>query len=108
MKKKLSRAEVPLPKFPSDEAAAEYFDSHAVAGVWEQLPEVKPLTLSRSLAKTIQTRRASAKSPVSIRLEPDQIAAARKIAASKSVGYQKQLQMWIIEGIRREGRRKPS
>jgi uncharacterized DUF497 family protein len=36
---------------------------------------------------------------------PEQIAAAKKIAAKKSVGYQTQLRMWIAEGIRRETKR---
>ena len=52
-----------------------------------------------------RTRHAVAKAPISIRLVPEQIAAARKIAAAKSVGYQTQLRMWIAEGIRRESRR---
>jgi hypothetical protein len=38
-------------------------------------------------------------------LEPEQIAAAKKVAAAKSVAYQTQLRMWIAEGIRREGKR---
>jgi predicted DNA binding CopG/RHH family protein len=76
-----------------------------VADVWNQLREAKPLKLSKALTKTIRERRAAAKSPISIRLGPDQIAAARKIAAAKSVGYQTQLRMWIAEGIRREVRR---
>jgi hypothetical protein len=37
-------------------------------------------------------------------LGPEQIAAAKKIAAAKSVGYQTQLRMWIAEGIRREAK----
>jgi hypothetical protein len=38
-------------------------------------------------------------------LGAEQIAAAKKIAAAKSVGYQTQLRMWIAEGIRREAKR---
>jgi hypothetical protein len=38
-------------------------------------------------------------------LAPEQIAAAKHIAAAKSVGYQTQLRMWIAEGIRREAKR---
>jgi predicted DNA binding CopG/RHH family protein len=38
-------------------------------------------------------------------LDPEQIAAAKKAAAAKSVGYQTQLRMWIAEGIRREAGR---
>jgi hypothetical protein len=47
----------------------------------------------------------AAKAAISIRLAPEQIAAAKKIAAAKSVGYQTQLRMWIAEGIQREAKR---
>jgi hypothetical protein len=102
MKKKLAPAKEPLPKFRSDEEAAEYVETHSVAGVWDQLPGGKPAKPSRALDKSIRERHAAAKSPISIRLVPEQIAAAKKIAAAKSVGYQTQLRMWIAEGIRRE------
>jgi len=105
MKKRLPPAASPLPKFPSDEAAADYFETHSVADVWDSLPESKAGRLSRPLAETIRKRHAAAKSPISIRLGAEQIAAAKKIAAGKSVGYQTQLRMWIAEGIRREARR---
>jgi predicted DNA binding CopG/RHH family protein len=104
MKRKLPSAKAPLPKFASDEAAAEYFETHSVAGVWNQLSEAKPVKTSKALTKSIRERHSAVKSPISIRLGPEQIAAARKIAAAKSVGYQTQLRMWIAEGIRREAR----
>src|SRR5256885_3454599 len=104
MKKKLP-AKAPLPKFRSDKEAAEYFDAHSVADVWNRLREGKALKPSVALAKSIRDRHARAKSPISIRLAPEQIAAAKKIAAAKSVGYQTQLRMWISEGIRREAKR---
>lgn len=105
MKRKLERATAPLPKFRSDEAAAEYFETHSVADVWNQLPESKPAKPSKALAEAIRDHSKVAKSAISIRLAPDQIESAKKIAASKSVGYQTQLRMWIAEGIRREGKR---
>lgn len=105
MKKKLSPAKLPLPKFRSDKEAADYFETHSVADVWDQLPEAKAAKPSKALEKSIRERHASAKSPISIRLGPDQIAAAKKIAARKSVGYQTQLRMWIAEGISREAKR---
>ena len=105
MKKKLLTAKMPLPKFRSDKEAAEYFEAHSVAEVWDQLPESRPAKPSAALAKSILERHARAKSPISIRLVPEQIAAAKKIAAAKSVGYQTQLRMWIAEGIRREAKR---
>ena len=105
MKRKLPPAKAPLPKFRSDEAAAEYFQTHSVAEVWNQLSEGEPAKASRALKQSIRKRHTAAKTPISIRLGPEQIAAAKKIAAAKSVGYQTQLRMWIAEGIRREAKR---
>jgi predicted DNA binding CopG/RHH family protein len=105
MKKKLSRAKTPLPKLGSGKEAADYFDTHSVAGVWDHLPESQEVKVSAALSKAIRERHTRAKSPISLRLVPEQIAAAKKIAAKKSVGYQTQLRMWIAEGIRREAKR---
>lgn len=105
MKKKLPPAKERFPKFRSDEEAAEYFETHSVANIWDQLAEATPARPSKKLAKRIQERHRQAKSPISIRLDADQIAVAKKIAAAKSVGYQTQLRMWIAEGIRREAKR---
>ena len=105
MKKKLPPAKAPLPEFQSDEAAAGYFQTHSVAQVWNQLPKGEPAKPSKALEKSIRERHTAAKSPISIRLAPAQIATAKKIAAAKSVGYQTQLRMWIAEGIRREAER---
>ncbi len=104
MKKRLTPAKLPLPKFKSDEEAAKYFETHSVAGIWDQLCEAQPVRLSPALKKKIRERHEHLKSPISIRLDPEQIAAAKHIAAKKSVGYQTQLRMWIAEGIRREAR----
>ena len=105
MKRKRPQAKEPLPRFGSDESAAEYFETHAVADVWDQLPPAEPAKASKTLERSIRDRHTAAKSPISIRLGSDQIAAAKKIAAAKSVGYQTQLRMWIAEGIKREARR---
>ena len=105
MKKKLSPAKFPLPKFRSDQEAADYFESHSVAGVWDRLPEARQAKPVSALAKKIRDRHTRAKSPISLRLTPEQIAAAKHIAEAKSVGYQTQLRMWIAEGIRREAKR---
>jgi len=105
MESKLPTARAPLPKFRSDKGAAEYFEAHSVADVWDHLPEGQPAKLPAALGKVIRERHARAKSPISLRLLPNQITAAKKIAAVKSVGYQTQLRMWIAEGIRRESTR---
>jgi predicted DNA binding CopG/RHH family protein len=105
MKSKLSPARSPLPKFQSDQEAAEYFEGYSVAGVWDCLPEAPAAKPLPALAKQVRDRHARAKSPISLRLAPEQIVAAKHIAAAKSVGYQTQLRMWIAEGIRREAKR---
>jgi predicted DNA binding CopG/RHH family protein len=102
MKKQLPAAKLPLPEFRSEKAIADYFGTHSLADVWDQLPAAKNAKPSAVLEKSIRERHSRAKSPISIRLVPDQIEAAKKIAAAKSVGYQTQLRMWIAEGIRRE------
>ena len=104
MKTTLTAAKLPLPAFSSDEDAAEYFSSHSIAAAWEELPPAKQSKPSGILEQSIRERHARAKSPISIRLIPEQIAAAKKIAEAKSVGYQTQLRMWIAEGIQREGK----
>jgi predicted DNA binding CopG/RHH family protein len=102
MKKRLPPAKTPLPRFSSEEEVARYFESHSVADVWDRLPEGRRAKLSAALADAVRAKHAQAKAPISLRLEPQQIAAAKKIAATKSVGYQTQLRVWIAEGIRRE------
>jgi predicted DNA binding CopG/RHH family protein len=105
MKKKLPAAQTPLPKFRSDQEAADYFNTHSVADAWNQLEDAKPLKVSAARETSIRDRHKAAKAPISIRLDAGQISAAKKIAAAKSVGYQTQLRMWIAEGIRREAKR---
>jgi predicted DNA binding CopG/RHH family protein len=105
MNRKLPSAKMPLPRFGSDKEVAEYFQTHSVAAAWDQLTEAEPAKASKALEKSMRERRATAKSPISIRLGSEQIAAAKKIAAAKSVGYQTQLRMWIAEGIKREAKR---
>ena len=105
MKTKLTPAKATLPKLRSDKEAAEYFGTHSVAEVWDRLPAEKAGKPSAALARSIRERHARLKSPISLRLAPEQINAAKKISAKKSVGYQTQLRMWIAEGIRRDAKR---
>jgi len=104
MKKQLPSAKLPLPRFRSEKEAAACFDAHSVADIWDKLPATKQRRPSTKLEKSIRERHSRAKSPISIRLVPDQIEAAKKIASAKSVGYQTQLRMWIAEGIQRDSK----
>ena len=101
---KPSAGKAPLPKFRSDDAAGGYSQTHPAAEVRGQLRKANPARQSKALANSIRERPKAAKSPISIRLGPKQIAAAKKIATATSVGYQTQLRMWIAEGIRREAK----
>jgi hypothetical protein len=67
---------------------------------------VKP---TAALTKSIRDHRARAKFPISFRLVSEQIAAAKRIAAAKSVGYLTQLRIWIAEGYaaKQNGRDSP-
>jgi hypothetical protein len=62
MKKKLPPAQAPLPKYRSDQAAAEYLETHSVTQLWDQLPEAKRTRPSAALKKSILERRARVKS----------------------------------------------
>ena len=45
MRETLTQAKLPLPNFRSDTEVAEYFDTHSVGDIWDQLPEVKSVKL---------------------------------------------------------------
>jgi len=94
-----------VPAFATDEEAANWFDTHDISGVWDQLQPARPIKLPPEQVRAIRERyRRRVKTAISLRLEPDQIAMAKRIAARKSIGYQTQLRLWIVEGIRREAR----
>jgi len=101
MKRKLKTARR-VPALASDQEAAEFVDTHDTSAIWAQLRPAKPIRMPATQARRIRERHARRKAAISIRLDPGHIAAARKIAARKSIGYQTQLRMWIAEAIERE------
>lgn len=90
-----------IPHFRSEAEEAEFWASHSLAEVWDQLepvqvevaPDVRRVTLTRSRKK-----------PVTLRLEERQITQAKAIASRKSLNYQTLMRSWIAEGIAREER----
>jgi len=62
MKKDLSPAKSPLPRFRSDREAAEYFETHSVARVWDQLPEAPQAKPAVALDRKIRDCHVRAKS----------------------------------------------
>ena len=84
-----------IPRFRTDEEAAEFFDSHDTAALAESLPEVPGPVVD--LRKPLK--------PISLRLPPEAIAAAKRVAGEKGMAYQVLLRMWITERLAAERRR---
>jgi len=91
-----------LPKFANEQEAANWFDAHDASQIWDQLLPARPIKLPPEQARMIRERYR--KSLVQVRLDPDQIAQAKSIAAHNSIDYKTQLRLWIAERIQREAK----
>src|ERR1035437_3077274 len=102
MKKELSPAKPPLPKFQSDQEAAEYFESHSVAGLWDQLPEAAQAKALPALERKIRDRHARAKSPISLRVPPapEKHPGGNELGGERVVGFRAPPREGIGEGSR--------
>ncbi len=65
--------------------------------------EAEEIKLNPELSKKIQSR-ARLKS-ITLRLSPQQIAEAKRIAAQKEIGYQTLIRTWVADAIKREKKR---
>ncbi len=85
----------------SQETPAQYYDRR---GVLKELEEgVVEFALEEELRDEIlKGQRKRRLENVSIKLDPAQIQALRKIATMKSIPYQTLIRLWMAEGIRRE------
>ncbi len=92
-----------IPHFKTEAAEAEYWSTHSLAEIWDQLEPVEVEVSPAS--RRIDLRRAH-KKPVTLRLEEQQIARAKRLARAKSLSYQALIRSWINEGILREERLK--
>ena len=83
------------------ETPAEYYDRRGVLGELKEGPI--EFALEEELRKQIlggqRTRRLQ---NISIKLDPAQIQALRKIATMKAIPYQTLIRQWLAEGIRKE------
>jgi predicted DNA binding CopG/RHH family protein len=79
-----------IPDFKSDEEAAEWWDTHDST---EYEHDTEPVEVSFPRPKLKQ---------VCLRLHPTQIDRLKEIAASKGIGYQTLLRMWVAERVRHE------
>ncbi len=83
------------------ENLAAYYDRLGVLGELEERPVEFALEeeLRRQILRGRRTRRLQ---NISIKLDPAQIQALRKIATMKSIPYQTLIREWLAEGIRKE------
>jgi len=83
------------------EHLAEYYDRRGVLGELEERPVEFALEeeLRQQILRGRSTRRLQ---NISIKLDPAQIQALRKIATMKSIPYQTLIRQWLAEGIRKE------
>lgn len=83
------------------EDAAEYYDRRGVLGEIDDQPVAFALQeeLRCQILNGERTRRLQ---NISIKLDPAQIQALRKIATMKAIPYQTLIRLWLAEGIRKE------
>src|ERR1700675_5089977 len=83
------------------ESPAQYYDRRGVLGELDMRPV--ELALEEELRRQIlRGERARRLQNISIKLDPAQIQALRKIATMKSIPYQTLIRQWLADGVRRE------
>ena len=83
------------------ETPAEYYDRSGVLGELDESPV--EFALEEELRKEILSgRRTRRLQNISIKLDPAQIQALRKIATMKSIPYQTLIRQWLAGGIKKE------
>ena len=80
-----------IPKFQSEQEAAEFWDTHSPLDYPEEFEEVE-VKFSRPLIKQGLT----------IKLSEDTIQALREIAHQKGIGPSTLVRMWILEHLKKE------
>ncbi len=94
------KREPKIPKFKEDREAADFWAARDSTPYLREFREVA-VKVSPALRRRVAAR-AMTKKPVTLRLEPHQIVAAKRVARQKSVPYQTLLRMWIAEGLAKE------
>lgn len=84
-----------------NENLARYYDRRGVLGEIDERPVEFALDeeLRRQILKGERGRRLQ---NISVKLDPAQIQALRKIATMKSIPYQTLIRQWLADAIRRE------
>ena len=90
-----------IPRFTNEAEEAEFWSTHSLADIWDQLEPVEFEVSPKARRIVIRKR----KKPVTLRLEQRQIALAKRLARERSLSYQALMRSWINEGIAREARK---
>lgn len=82
-----------IPDFESEEDEMEFWDTHNSADYWDDTEPVEGVTFPKPRLKQI-----------SLRIAPTQIERLKKLAATKGIGYQTMIRIWITERLATEAR----
>ncbi|PIY46296.1 MAG: hypothetical protein COZ05_05920 [Armatimonadetes bacterium CG_4_10_14_3_um_filter_59_10] len=92
-----------IPEFKDANQEQEFWDTHSFVDFPDEVEAVEPFGLAPRLRDDILSgRRKRAKVSVSLRLDPAHLAAVKKVATVKSLGYQNLMRMWIAEKLKDE------
>ena len=99
MKKKKKK----IPIFKSEEEEARFWGAHSPLDYAQEFKEVKdPFKFDSRLLKKAAKRQEERKRLLTLRIGQRQVDLAKIIAKWKGLGYQTQMRLWVMEGIRRE------
>jgi predicted DNA binding CopG/RHH family protein len=98
------KRKIVLPRFDSPTAEAQWFDRNRArleADMSRRLMAGDSTTLAQALATSTAKENAKLK-PVTIRMQPYDLEAARRLAAEKGLPYQTYIKVLLREALRRE------
>ena len=101
------KPKVVIPRFDSSAAEARWFDRNRArleADMSRRLTSGDSTTLSGALAQSSAKEKAKLK-PITIRMLPYDLEAARRLAAEKGLPYQTYIKVLLREALRRETRK---
>ena len=94
-----------IPKFKSEAEEAAWWDQHRdQTARWMETAAAAGQTATLSDILQRARQRAGATPTVSIRIDPDDVARARSLAAQKGLRYQTYLKMLLHQALEREER----
>jgi len=86
---------------PKEAQLAKYYDRHGV--LKELIDEPVEMSLETELRKTILSgKRKRTLKNISIKIDPLQIKAIKKVAVMKSIPYQTLIRHWLSQSIKKE------